>query len=104
MKQLNDIIASPLVELINKSFQSSIFPDIFKIAKVIPIFNRELRVLRNKYRAISLLSYISKLIEKLMYKRVYSFLEQQNCFYNVQFGFRLGLSTNNALMLITENI
>ena len=37
-KQLNDIIASPLAELINKSFQSGIFPDIFKIAKVIFIF------------------------------------------------------------------
>ena len=39
-----------------------------------------------------------------MHKRVYSFLEQQNFFYNAQFGFRLSLSTNNALMSITENI
>ena len=39
-----------------------------------------------------------------MHKRVQSFLEQQNCFYNTQFGFRLSLSTNNALMSITENI
>ena len=39
-----------------------------------------------------------------MHKRVYSFLEQQNCFYNAQFGFQLSLSTNNALMSITENI
>ena len=104
MKQLNEIIASPLAELINKSFQSGIFPDIFKIAKVIPIFKSESRVLCNNYRPISLLSNISKLIEKLMYKQVYSFLEQQNCFYNAQFGFRLSLSTNNALILITENI
>ena len=37
MRQLNDIIASPLVELINKPFQSGIFPAIFKIAKVILI-------------------------------------------------------------------
>ena len=39
-----------------------------------------------------------------MHKRVYSFLKQQNCFCNAQFGFHLSLSTNNALMLITENI
>ena len=104
MKQLSDIIVSPLAELINKSFQSGIFPDIFKIAKVIPIFKSESRVLCNNYRPISLLSNISKLIEKLMHKRVYSFLEQQNFFYNAQFGFRLSLSTNNALMSITENI
>ena len=45
MKQLNEIIASPLVELVNKSFQSGIFPDIFKNAKIISVFNSELRVL-----------------------------------------------------------
>ena len=39
-----------------------------------------------------------------MHKRVYSFLQQQNCFYNAQFTFRLSLSTNNALMSLTENI
>ena len=101
MKQLNDIIASPSVEFVNKSFQSGIFPDIFKI---IPIFKSESRALYNNYRVISLLSNISKLIEKLMNKRLYSFLEQQNCLYNAQFGFHLGLSTNDALMSITENI
>ena len=44
MKQLNYIIASPLAELVNKSFQSGIFPDIaeiFKIATVILIFKSE---------------------------------------------------------------
>ena len=56
MKQLNDVIASPLVELVNKSFQSGIFPDSFKIAKVIPIFKSESRVLCNNYWPISLLS------------------------------------------------
>ena len=104
MKQSNDIIASHLAELINKLFQSGIFPNIFKIAKVIPIFKSESRVLCNNYRPISLLSNINKLIEKLMHKRVYTFLEQQNCFYNRQFGFRLTLPTNNALMSITKNI
>ena len=69
MKQLNDIIASPLAELINKSFQSGIFPDIFKIAKVIPIFKSESQVLCSNYRPIPLLSNISRLIEeKLMHK------------------------------------
>ena len=51
-----------------------------------------------------MLSNIGKLIERLTHKRVYSFLEQQNCFYSAQFGFHLILSTNNALMSITENI
>ena len=37
-----------------------------------------------------------------MHKRIYSFLEQQNCFYNAQFGFCLNLSINNALTSITN--
>ena len=98
MKQLNYIIASLLGELINKSFQSGIVPGIVKITKVIPIFNSEARVLCNNYRPKSLFSNISKLIKNLMRKRVYSFLEQQNCLYNAQFGFRL-----DALMSLTEN-
>ena len=39
-----------------------------------------------------------------MHKRLYSFLETKNCFFPTQFGFRLNLSTNNALMSMTENI
>ena len=39
-----------------------------------------------------------------MHKRLYSFLETQNCFYPAQFGFRLNVSTNNALMSIIEDI
>ena len=89
VKQLNDSIAPPSAELINKSFQSGIFPDIFKTAKVIPIFKSEPRVLWNNYRPISLLSNIDKLIEKLMHKRVFSFLEQQNCFIMHNLAFTL---------------
>ena len=39
-----------------------------------------------------------------MHKRLHTFLETQNCFYPAQFGFQLSMSTNNALMSITENI
>ena len=39
-----------------------------------------------------------------MHKQLHSFLETQNCFYPAQFGFRQNVSTNNALMSITENI
>ena len=73
------------------SFQSGIFPDIFKIAKVIPIFKSESQVLYNNYTPIFLLSNISKLIEKLMHKQVYTFLEQQITFImqNLAFAFQL---------------
>ena len=74
------------------------------MAKVVPIFKSETRLLCNNYRPISLLSNIGKIIEKLMHQRLNFFLEQYNCYYPFQFGFRLNYSTNSALMSIVENI
>ena len=104
MKQIKDVISAPLAKLINRSFYNGVFPNSIKIAKVIPIFKNESRAVYNNYRPISFLSSIGKIIQKLMHKRLYNFLETQNCFYPAQFGFRLNVSTNNALLSITENI
>ena len=59
-------------------------------------------LLWNNYRPISLLSNVGKTIEKMMYQRLNQFLEENECFYPHQFGFRLNISTNNALMSIIE--
>ena len=56
------------------------------------------------YCPISLLSNIEKILEKLMYKRLYTFLNENNVIYNLQFGFRQQYSTSHALINITENI
>lgn len=58
----------------------------------------------SNYRPISLLSIFSKIIEKLMYKRLYRFLEVHDILYSLQFGFRNGHSTDHALVKVTENI
>ena len=58
----------------------------------------------NNYRPISLLSNINKIYEKIMYTRVYNFLNIHNCIYNLQFGFREYHSTNHALLNLTEHI
>ena len=61
-------------------------------------------MLVSDYRPISLLSNLSKIMEKLIFKRVYEFLEKHNCFYDLQFGFRSRHSTVHALISITESI
>ena len=58
----------------------------------------------NNYKPVSLLSNICKIIEKLIHRRLNDFLEQQKCFYELQFGFRINFSINSALMSIIENI
>ena len=57
----------------------------------------------SNYRPISLLSNIEKILEKLMYKRLYTFLNNNNIIYNSQFGFRQ-YSTSHALINLTDDI
>ena len=73
-------------------------------AKVVHAFKKDLKLDYNNYRPISLLSNIEKILEKLMYKRLYTFLNKNNVIYNLQFGFRQQYSTSHALINITENI
>ena len=74
------------------------------MAQVLPNFKKGDKTEKNNYRPISLISSVSKILEKLMYKRLYPFLEENNSFYPYQFGFRPNLSTNSALIEIIEQI
>ena len=79
-------IVYPLKEIINISFATGVYPDKLKIAKVIPIFKTKGDLLLTlNYRPISLLSNVNKIFEKLVYARLYSFLNLHNCIYELQF-------------------
>ncbi len=56
------------------------------------------------YRPISILSCISKIIEKLKHMRLSSFLSRHNILYQCQYGFREGYSTNRALVEIMDQV
>ena len=99
------IIAEPLSDIINHSFNSGKYIDILKISKTIPTYkNKGSKLECNNYRPISLLSNINKIFEKIMYKRLYDFLEHNNCIFRNQFGFRAHHSTIHALISITEDV
>ena len=93
-----------LSELINLSFSQAKFPTILKIAKVIPIHKKGDKSERDNYIPISLISNISKLLEKLVHERLYSFLEKEKLLFEGQYGFRNKRSTTDALTDITERI
>ena len=61
-------------------------------------------MLLSNYRPISLLSNLNKFFEKIIYKRVSSFLEKFDILYDLQFGFQSKYSTNHALIHMTEKI
>ena len=88
--------------IINESFQNGIFADDLKLATVIPVHKNGDTTLTENYRPISLLSVFSKIFEKLMHQRLFSFLEHHESLFGMQFGFRNGHSTDHALIGLTE--
>lgn len=96
LKSIINNITEPLVYLINRSLTLGIFPDSLKTALIIPIHKKgSIDVIEN-YRQISLLSSLSKLIEKVVANRLLSFLEKYNILTSYQHGFRPGHSTETA--------
>ena len=97
LKKLSFYIKIPLSIAINKSLETGLVPDSLKIAKIIPIFKAKDKQLLTNYRPISLLPNISKILEKVVHKRIYTFLTSSNLLYKSQYGFRNNHSTNQAI-------
>ena len=104
LKISNNFFSDKLTDIINLSFKTGIFPDLCKLAKIIPIFKKDSPLLCENYRPISLLPIFSKIFEKVICERMYDFAEQNKLIYERQFGFRARHSTNHALISTTESI
>ena len=75
-----------------------------KKADVVPLYKASDQQETNNYRPISLLLTLSKLLEKIMYKRTYRFLETSNQIYKSQYGFRTAHSCENAICKLVSEI
>ena len=82
---------------------AGVFPSVLKTAKVVPVFRKDSKLDYSNYCPISLLSNIETILEKLMYMKLYNFLNN-NIIYELQFGFRQQYSASHALINIAENI
>lgn len=94
----------PLMHIVNLSITSGVFPSSFKLAKVTPIFKTGEKSNVNNYRPISLLSVISKVLEKLVKLQLQNFLESNKILSNCQFGFRENKNPSDALFLANKRI
>ena len=81
LKHLPDNFLCALSFVFNRSMAEGVFPKQFKHAKVIPIYKRKgRRTNKENYRPVSLLNNLSKVLEKLVYKRLISFLQKKQFF------------------------
>ena len=88
----------------NLSLETVIFPDTFKIAKVTPLFKGGENYELGNYRPISVLPCFSKILEKIMYNRLYKYLTDNSILYKKQFGFQEGHSIEHAVVQLTDQI
>ena len=104
LKYNSNAIAEPLAHVINLSFKTGYFPQRLKIAKVIPIYkNKENNSFEN-YRPIALLPTFSKIIERLMYNRLYKYVKINNILNPAQYGFQNKRSTEHAILELKNRV
>ena len=104
LKLLIDPLAEVLSYLFNLSFEKGTFPNCFKTTKVVPIFKSGCSHEVGNYRPISIISSISKVLEKLAKIRLTLFLSKNELLVCQQFGFRQGLSTEIALTAFLNDV
>ena len=90
------VISLPLTYIFNLSFTQGKFPNILKLAKVIPIHKANSKLITSNYRPISVLPVFSKILEKLMHKRLMSFIVKFKLLFKYQFAFQQNRSTEQA--------
>ena len=93
-----------LTYMFNCSLLSGVFPEAWKIAKVVPLFKGGNREDVNNYRPVSLLPLPGKILEKIVHKEVVAFLETNNFLCAHQGGFRKGFSTVSTIADLTDDM
>ena len=104
LKKIIGSILSPLVHIFNLSLSSGVVPASFKTAKVIPIYKKDDPSSMSNYRPISILPSFSKILERIVYNRLYKFLTQNDSLNPDQFGFRKFHSTDLALLQLFDRV
>ena len=104
IKLVAELIAPVLTFIINLSIQTSVFPTIWKWAKVIPLLKATTadHILPKSYRPVALLPILSKVLEKVVFSQLVEYLELNNLIHPNLHGSRAGHNTSTALIQLYD--
>ena len=88
----------------NLCLKNAVFPNNLKVAVITLLFKGENRDMFSNYRPISLLPIFSKVLEKILYEELLSFLENHKILNPLQFGFRRKHSTYMPLAHMYDQV
>lgn len=104
LKRYSSTVVPLLTHIFNMCFNTGTFPVYFKKAIIHPIYKSGNKKLVNNYRPIAVLPSISKILERLINKRLVTYLEDKKLLSPNQFGFRRNKSTSSAVNDLIDHI
>ena len=100
----DESVILPLQIIFTNILTTSIYPTIWKLVNVTPVFKKGNKQLIKNYRPISLLPICGKILEKIIFNNLYSYFHTNNLLTKNQSGFRPGDSTTNQLLYLLDEI
>lgn len=104
LKKHRAIVVPPLTYICNLALATGKFPNTFKKAIIHPIYKAGDRSRVSNYRPIAVLSSMSKILERILNKRLTKYLEENQLLSPSQYGFRSGKSTSDAVHDLTNHV
>ena len=98
------VLNTQISYIFEKSVKLGIFPDLWKIATVVPLFKGGAKENVSNYRPVSLLPIPGKILEKLIHIQIMSFFDENDSLCEHQSGFRPNYSTINSITNLTNDI
>jgi len=103
LKSCIDSLALPLSILFRKSITTGTFPSLWKKAHVTPIYKKKGKTNDpSSYRPISITCNMSKIFERIIFNKLYSFCLDTKVLKWNNAGFKKGDSTVNQLLYLTN--
>ena len=97
-------IKAPLMLVFWNDIHNGSFPEKINIAKVTSIFKARKKELVTSYIPIYVLSCLYKILNRIMYNRLYLYFDQNKILYSKQFGFSFHHSTDHSLFELIDSI
>lgn len=104
LKAISKYITDPFVFIINKCMEVGLWPSAFKLSVITPIHKNGDKSQVQNYRPISQITTLAKIFEKVLKVRLNSYLKKFNILSDKQYGFKEGVSTQDAIIDLTTNI
>ena len=106
LKNCADFLAPFITHIVNKSLSSGVFPESWKHAKITPLIKKTGLdpSLPASYRPVSNLTFLSKVLERIVHKQIVQYLNENDLFPHLQSAYRRSHSTETALLKVFTDI